>query len=161
MSKNNVSRVKTWSLPAIVLAVSGMCICFAGPVTEAAEDSGANIALRSEAPIYAGPFEEGDLEPLSVEDFEEFGIEPQSPQDQYRQYRTMLERGVLGAQVPYRLRIVDRDLTLQDFVGIDVPEDVAEARYNGYLDMVPTTVDGRTVHYVYVYHRPLGRAESA
>ena len=58
------------------------------------------------------------------------------------------------------MRIVDRDLALEDFLGFDVPEDLSEARYEKYLNMTPVTVDGRTIHYVYIYHSPLARAES-
>lgn len=114
------------------------------------------VALREDAPVYAGPVQEGDLEELKVEDFENFGLEDDaSPKDQYLQYRKSLALGVLGATVPYRLKIVDRDLSLDDFLGDDVSEELAEARYNGYLTMIPATVDGRTIHFVYVYHRPL------
>ena len=115
-----------------------------------------DISLRREAPVYTGPSQEGDMEELTVEDFENFGLEDDaSPKDQYLLYRKSLALGVLGAPVPYRLRIVDRDLSLDDFLGDDVPEELAEARYAGYLTMTPATFDGRTIHCVYVYHRPL------
>jgi hypothetical protein len=125
------------------------------PVAIFASDPG--VTLTDNAPIYTGPVLEGDLEELTEADFEEFGIEPESPQDQYRQYRKLLEQAPPGLLVPYRMRIVDQDLALDDFIGLNVPEELAEARYDGYLSMIPATVDGRTIHYVYVYHAPLAR----
>lgn len=119
-----------------------------------------DINLRNNAPIYTGPVQEGDLEELTVDDYEEFGIEPISPSDQYRQYRKTLEEPAPGSRVPYKLRIVDRDLALEDFLGFDVPEALSEARYTEYLGMTPVTADGRTIHYVYVYRSPLNRTES-
>ena len=112
-----------------------------------------DISLRREAPVYTGPSQEGDMEELTVEDFENFGLEDDAINTSYTGNRWPW--GVLGAPVPYRLRIVDRDLSLDDFLGDDVPEELAEARYAGYLTMTPATFDGRTIHCVYVYHRPL------
>ncbi len=34
-----------------------------------------DISLRREAPVYTGPSQEGDMEELTVEDFENFGLE--------------------------------------------------------------------------------------
>ena len=142
----------------VIFVVAGIPgTCDADPGTESSEADGPDVALRREAPVYTGPYEEGDLVELSVEDFEEFGTEPESPQDQYRQYQKMLKEASPGILVPYRLRIVDRDLTREDFLGVDIPEDLSDARYSGYLDMIPDTANGRTVHYVYVYHRSLAR----
>ena len=138
---------------AVLIIGCVLSMCEAGPLI-GAED--ADIALRREAPVYTGPFEVGDLEPLNLEDFEAFGTEPESPRDQYLEYQKMLEGGADVTLIPYRLRIVDRDLALSDFYGFNVPESLSQARYNGYLSMVPSTVNGNTVHYVFVYHRPLG-----
>lgn len=126
------------------------------PATTLAEDQG--LSLQDDAPIYTGPLEEGDLEELTLKDFGAFGVDPQGPEHQYRLYQAALEQPVLGALLPYKLRIVDRDLAMEDFLGVDVPEELAQARYDSYADMIPVTVNGRTTHYVYVYHRPLPRA---
>lgn len=142
---------------ALVLMVALGMLCAAG--LRAAETEGDDFALRRDAPVYMGPYEEGDLEELTVADFGEFGTQPQAPQDQYRQYKKMLEHPSPGVQVPYRLKIVDRDLALEDFLGFGVPQDVAEVRYSGYLDMVPDTENGHTVHYVFVYRRPLSHED--
>ena len=97
---------------ALVLMVALGMLCAAG--LRAAETEGDDFALRRDAPVYMGPYEEGDLEELTVADFGEFGTQPQAPQDQYRQYKKMLEHPSPGVQVPYRLKIVDRDLALED-----------------------------------------------
>ena len=128
------------------------------PVTAFA--SGSGISLRDEAPIYTGPVQEGDLQELTTEDFEDFGIESERPEDQYRRYQKLLEQPESGILVPYKMKIVDQDLAQEDFVGFGVSEDLAETRYQGYLDMVPVTVDGQTIHFVYVYHRPLAKEGS-
>jgi len=118
------------------------------------------ISLRDHAPIYAGPFQEGDLEELTIEDFSAFGVDPADPEEQYRRYQEALKQPSAGMLVPYKLRIIDRDLAREDFLGFGVTEELAEARYEGYLEMVPDSIDGQTVHYVYVYHLPLSRAEA-
>ena len=114
-----------------------------------------DINLRNDAPIYTGPVEEGDLEELTVDDFEDFGFEPAVPSDQYLRYKKILAEPPAGVQVPYKLKFVDKELTQEDFLGFDVPQELAEARYGNYLDMIPVTVDGRTIHYAYVYHSPI------
>ena len=118
------------------------------------------IGLRDDAPIYTGPVQEGDLEELTADDYEKFGSDADSPEEQYRQYQKVMEHPVSESLVLYKMRVVDRDLALEDFLGFDVPEKLSEARYNEYLSMNPDTVDGRTIHYVYVYHSPLVPAEA-
>ena len=118
------------------------------------------IALRNDAPLYSGQAQEGDLEELTAEDYEEFGTESDTPAEQYRQYQKVLEQPAPGTLVLYKMRVVDHELTLDDFLGFGVPEELSEARYDGYLSMEPVTVDGRTIHYVYVYHCPLVQTES-
>lgn len=151
--------LKALTLGVILMAASGLWVCYADPSTESAENTGPGIALRTAAPVYTGPIEEGDLEELTPEDFERFGSESANPVEQYQQYREMLGQPSPGMMVPYRMRIVDRDLTLEDFFGFNVPAEVSQARYDGYLDMNPETADGHTIHYVYVYHEPLDREE--
>jgi len=142
----------------VMIMVESMPLgCYAD---SSAENVDPGIILRDDAPIYTGPLQEGDLRELTVKDYEEFGNEPESPQDQYRQYRKVLEQPAPGMLVPYKMRIVDRDLAADDFYGFGVSQELSEARYNAYLDMIPATVDGRTIHYVYVYHRPLSQTES-
>lgn len=160
MANKGIGFIKAFGFFAVIMTVAALLTCYADPETENTESSGADIKLRSEAPVYTGPAQEGDLKELTVEDFEAFGDESESPKDQYRRYRNMLEEGVLGAPVLYRLRIIDRDLALDDFQGFGVSEELAQARYDGYLSMIPATADGRTIHYVYVYHRPLARTVS-
>jgi len=119
-----------------------------------------SIILRNDAPVYTGPVQEGDLEALTMQDYEDYGLETERPEDQYRQYQKALGQTAPGTQVPYKLRIIDQDLAQEDFFGFGVPEELAEARYAEYLNMIPATVDGHTIHYVYVYHRPLARTGS-
>jgi len=126
----------------------------------AAFASGSGPFLRDEAPVYTGPVQEGDLQELTTEDFEDFGIESERPEDQYRRYQKVLALAAPGILVPYKMKIIDQDLALEDFIGFGVSQELAEARYQGYLDTVPATFDGRTIHFVYVYHRPLARAGS-
>ena len=141
-----------------IVAVSVFLMLVSIPVTASAADP--VITLREDAPVYTGPVQDENLEELTVEDFEEFGTEVDMPAEQYRQYKKGLEQPVPGSLVLYKMKIVDRDLTLNDFLGFNVPEKLSEARYDGYLNMNPVTVDGRTIHYVYVYHSPLDRTES-
>ena len=158
-------RKKTEFLKAVIVTTilimaSGPLICRADSLPESAKNADLGIALQSDAPIYSGPSQDGDLEALTLEDFEAFGVEPEDPQDQYRQYLKVLAEPPAGTLIPYKLRIVDRDLTLDDFSGFNVPEELAQARYDGYLSMGPVTDDGHTIHFVYVYHRPIGRVDS-
>ena len=153
----NVEFVKAVIVLAILMAAGVPLTCYADPMTKSA---GPGTALRRDAPVYTGPVEEGDLEELTAEDFEEFGTESDTPAEQYRQYQKVLEQPAPGTLVLYKMRVVDRELTLDDFLGFGVPEELSEARYDGYLSMEPVTVDGRTIHYVYVYHSPLARTES-
>ena len=118
-----------------------------------------SITLRNNAPVYMGPVQEGDLEALTMQDYEDYGLETERPEDQYSQYQKVLGQSASGTQVPYKLKIVDQDLAQEDFFGFGVSEDLAEARYAEYLNMIPATVDGHTIHHVYVYHRPLARTE--
>ena len=144
-----------------ILIVTGVSpACYADPVTKNKEDAGLGITLRSDAPIYTGPILEEDLEELTAEDFNEFGSESGIPVDQYRQYQKVLEHPSPGILIPYKMRIIDRDLTLDDFRGFDVSEELSQARYDGYLGMNSVAIDGRTIHYVYVYHSVLVRTES-
>jgi hypothetical protein len=137
---------------------TALMVLLFGALSGPAFATDADIYLRKDAPIYTGPVDEGDLEELTVDDFESFGIAPEVPWDQYRRYQKILAEPASGIQVPYRMRVVDRDLTQEDFLGFDVSEELAEARYNNYLDMIPVAVDGRTIHYVYVFHSPIGRS---
>lgn len=136
----------------VVLAITATVLVMAPAF--AADQS---VSLREDAPIYTGLVQEGDLEELTLEDFQAFGVEPQDPEDQYRQYRKVLDEATPETQVLYKMRIVDRDLAPDDFLGFNVSAELAQARYDAYLTMEPVTVDGRTVHYVYVYHRFLVR----
>ena len=156
MSKN-VEFAKVVTFLAVFMTAIGPLACYAKSLPESTNPG---ITLRTDAPIYTGPVQEGDLEELTVEDYEEFGVEPEVPEDQYRQYLKVLEQPAPGIQVPYKMRIVDRDLAVEDFYGFNVPEELSEARYNEYLSMNPVTVDGRTIHYVFVYHRPLASTEA-
>ena len=156
--KKNTKLQKIVIVLVILFMAGGLRTGYAYPETES---GGSRDALRSDAPIYTGPVEEGDLEELTVEDFELFGDESDMPVEQYRQYKKFLQQPSSGSRVLYKMRIVDRDLALEDFLGVDIPEKLSEARYDGYLNMNPVTVDGRTIHYVYVYHSPLARAEIA
>ena len=114
-----------------------------------------SVTLREDAPIYSGPVQEGDLEELTLEDFGAFGVNPEDPQEQYRQYREALKQATPDSQVLYKMRIVDRDLSLSDFFAFNASEKLSQARYDGYLTMNPVTVDGRTIRFVYVYHSPI------
>ena len=122
-----------------------------------AEDAGSGITLRNEAPIYSGQVQEGDLEELTASDFEVFGNPAETPAEQYRQYQKALEQSTPGILVPYKTKVDSDDLAADDFHGFGVTEDLAETRYQAYLNMAPVSVEGREAHYVYVYHSPLGR----
>ena len=154
----NAEFVKAVVLFAVFMTAGVPLTCYADD--PAAENAGSGIALQDDAPIYMGPVQEGDLEELELDDFEAFGIGSVIPGEQYRQYQKVLAEPPPGIRVPYRMRVVDRDLTLNDFFGFNVPEELSEARYEGYLSMNPDTVDGRTIHYAYVYHSPLARKET-
>jgi len=54
--------------------------------------------------------------------------------------------------VPYRMKVIDRELTPNDFFGFSVSEELSNARYESYVSMNPETIGGRTIHYAYVYH---------
>jgi hypothetical protein len=155
MMKTSARLLKAATFLAILIAAGFMLTCYADPATEGPVP---DINLRDDAPIYKGPVEEADLEALTADDYESFGTNQEESWKPYDQYRKVLKDPPPGILLPYRMKIVDRDLTLDDFVGIDVPEDLATARYQSYCDMDPDTVDGRTIHYVFVYHRPLQRA---
>ena len=146
---------KTVTLLAILMMASGQLVSYAED--PAAENAASGILLQNEAPIYMGPVQEGDLEALTLDDFEAFGIGSVIPEEQYRQYKKVLALPPPGIRVPYRMMVVDRDLTLEDFFGFNVSEELSEARYEGYLSMNPSTVDGQTIHYAYVYHAPSAR----
>ena len=118
------------------------------------------ISLRDDAPIYTGPVQEGDLEELTTGDFEAFGPEDILPAEQYRQYQKVLGQSAPGTLVPYKMRIVGREMTLDDFSGFNVTDRLAEARYEAYESIEPDTFEGETTHYVYVYHRILAREGS-
>jgi len=137
------------------MAALGFGTCYAED--PAAENASSDIVLQNEAPIYMGPVQEGDLEALTLDDFEAFGIGSVIPEEQYRQYKKVLALPPPGICVPYRMKVIDRDLTLNDFFGFNVSEELSEARYEGYLSMNPDTVDGQTIHYAYVYHAPITR----
>ncbi|MDD5226068.1 MAG: hypothetical protein PHV97_02655 [Candidatus Omnitrophica bacterium] len=158
--RKNAEFFKIVIVAAILMMASGSLFCLAASLPESTENADAGVALQNDAPIYSGPYETGDLEELTAEDFEAFGVEPEDPQDQYRQYRKMLEQPPAGILVPYKLRIVDRDLTLDDFFGFNVSTELSQARYDGYLTMNPATADGHTIRYVYVYHSPVERIDS-
>jgi hypothetical protein len=155
-------RVKGILVWGILMAIGVTGTCYADePVVESADGASAGTILRDDAPIYSGPVEEGDLETLTAEDFAEFSADEFAlPEVQYRQYLKALENPAPGSLVLYKMRIVDRDLAPEDFFGFDVPEELAQARYEGYRGMNPVTADGHTIHYVYVYHRPVDLAGS-
>lgn len=152
--------VKALIILALFTGMGEPLLCRADTVEEHAESVRQGIALRDDAPLYAGPVQDGDLEKLTLEDFETFGAGPGTPEEQYGHYRKTLEVPAPGILVPYRMKIVDRDLAQDDFSGFNVTEELAEARYEGYLDMNPVTVDGRTIHYVFVYHKPFAPEEA-
>jgi hypothetical protein len=126
-------------------------------ITGAAFAAGPVISLRDDAPVYAGPVDEGALEELTAADFAAFGPEDAIASEQYRRYRKALEQAGPGTLFPYKMKITGRELTLDDFSGDGVPAQLAEARYDAYNDMEPVTFEGETTHFVYVYHRPLER----
>ena len=156
--KKNSRFIKVMIISMLLLVAKMLPACYAESVTENNKDANSEITLRIYAPVYTGPVE-GNLEELTQNDFEKFGNESEMPNDQYRRYRKILEQHNSEVLIPYKMRIIDRDLTLNDFFGFGVSEDVSEARYEGYLDMNPVTVDGRTIHYVYVYHKPFTKEE--
>jgi len=171
----NAKFVKAVILLAIFTAASVPLTCYADSETddpgstentanvespENTQSSNPGITLRDDAPIYAGPVEDGDLEPLTQADFEAFGADPDSPEDQYLQYQKTLQRPAPGILVPYKMKIESSDLAVDDFFGFNVSEDLSRARYESFLNMTPVVIDGRTVQYVFVYHSPLDRIEA-
>ena len=141
----------------LFVAVGASPICCAD---DPAEDAGPGVTLRNDAPIYSGQAQEGDLEELTAEDFAQFGSASDLSGEQYRQYRKILEQPSSGILVPYKMKVISDDLSADDFSGFNTSEDLSEARYEAFLNMEPVMADGRTVHYVYVYHSPLPRTKS-
>jgi len=153
MMNKKIGFVKAVTLLEIFLMVGGLLTCCADPA--AAENTAPDITLQNDAPVYMGPVQEGDLEALTLDDFEAFGIESVIPGEQYRQYQKVLADPPPGIRIPYRMKVIDRELTLDDFFGFNVPEELSEARYEAYVSMNPVEMNGETIHYVYVYHSPL------
>ena len=144
-------------LVSFFVAAGVSLTCYADP---GAKDAGLGVTLRKDAPIYSGQAQEADLEELTAKDFSQFGSESDLSGEQYRQYISILEQPSPGIRVPYKMKVVSDDLSADDFSGFNTPEDLAEARYEAFLNMEPVMVDGRAVHYVYIYHNPLPRPES-
>jgi hypothetical protein len=155
---NNVKFVKVLLVLGLFMPAGGSLICHADDAMT--EHSSPGIALQDDAPIYMGPVQEGDLEDLALDDFEAFGMPSVIPEEQYRRYNEILDAPPPNVRVPYRMKVIDRDLTQEDFFGFNVTEELSAARYQAYVSMNPETVDGQTLHYVYVYHAPLPRVKT-
>ena len=146
------------SLAKIALTVFTLGIMtlpgFADTVTETTTTV---TTIRTDAPIYMGPVQNvGELQELTLEDFQRFGTKPSASFDLFQEYQEELRNpGPNSPMVIYKMRIVDRDLVLADFQGSNVLPELAQARYQEYLKVDPTPMDGRNVRYVFVYHTPL------
>lgn len=151
---------KLWSMAKAIFFFCVVCLASWHACNAYAEDLAAEIRLREDAPVYSGPVQEGDLEALALDDFEAFGDQAFIPEEQYRKYQKVLADPPAGIQVPYRMKVIDRDMTLEDFFGFNVSEELSNARYESYVSMNPETIGGRTIHYAYVYHSPLPQTET-
>lgn len=139
-------------LVAFVLVITGIS-SYADTVTKTTTVT----TIRTNAPIYYGPVQDRELLELTLEDFQGLlASKPMVAMDEYRKYKNELSQPQPNdTKVLYKIKIVDRDLTLADFQGADVSPELAQARYNEYLRMNPVPVDGENVRYVYVYHTPV------
>jgi hypothetical protein len=126
--------------------------CYADTVTQTTTTT---TTIRNDAPIYTGPVQVTHLEELSLEDFQGLlASKPVVAMDEYREYKNSLD-DPNSPPVLYKLKIVDRDLTVADFQGVNVTPDLAQARYEAYMKTQPVDLDGEKARYVYVYHRPI------
>lgn len=117
------------------------------------------ISIRTDAPIYTGVVEDVKLlEPLTLEEFQNFGTKPAAAFQQYQEYKQKIENPTpdTGA-LPFKMKVY-RPLTLADFQEAGIPVEVAQARYDTYLRAVPIRENDKDVRYVYVYHTPVYRA---
>lgn len=148
------------SLAKIILAafaLAGVSLpCYAKTVTNT---STTVITIRENAPIYMGPVQEVELLELTLADFEYLaGGNAATALTQYNYYQNELRQPRPNPNmVPYKMKITDRDLTLGDFQGVNVSPELAQARYQAYLQVTPIPTDGRNVRYVYTYHTPITR----
>ncbi len=145
------------SLTKIVLAVFTLGVislpCYAETVTKTTTTT----TVRTNAPIYMGPVQEIELYELTLADFEYLaGDKPNSASINFDAYQNELKQPKPNPNlVLYKMKIMDRDLTLANFQGADVSPELARARYQEYTRINPIPVDGRNVRYVYVYHAPI------
>lgn len=128
---------------------------FADTVTETTTTV---TTIRTDAPIYMGPVQDVELMELTLSDFQFIATKPSSAFQLYNDYqREIGESSPNPTLVPYKMKITDRTLVLADFQGTDVSQELAQARYNAYLQTNPTPIDGQSIRYVYVYHTPIAR----
>jgi hypothetical protein len=135
--------------------------CYADTVTKSTTTT--VTTLRTNAPIYMGPVQEMELQELTLQDFQQIAADPAAAEQLYSDYQRVVKQPKPNQDlVPYKIKIKDRDLTLADFQGANVSEELAQARYQEYLRSTPieSNVDGQNVRYVYVYHAPIARAVS-
>lgn len=110
------------------------------------------VTVRNEAPIYYGPVVEAELEELTIGDFQVLVSNPSQAFDEFREYKKELNDP--NARHLYKMK-VNRVLTLADFQGEGVSPEVAQIRYNTYLDA--REAEAGDSSYVYVYHTPVVR----
>lgn len=113
--------------------------------------------IRDDAPIYVRPVENaGGLEELTLEDFQRYGANTSPALQQFQAYQEELRQPSPNTtEVIYKMKVVDRELTLADFEGFHVTPELARARYQEYQRMNPIPIDGRNARYVFVYHAPV------
>ena len=94
--------------------------------------------FRTNAPIYMGTVENTALlEPLTLEDFQNFGTKPAAAFQEYQDYKLKLKNSGPDAQVvPYKMK-ADRTLTIADFQGVNVSPELAQERYENYMRVTP------------------------
>lgn len=149
------------SLTKIVLAVFMLGVvssaCYAADMVT--KTTTTVTTARTNAPIYTGPVQEIELLELTLADFEYLANNnPAEASTQYVEYQNQLKNPKPNPDlVLYKMKITDRDLTLANFQGVNVSPELAQARYQEYLRLNPTPVDGRSVRYAYVYHTPVAK----
>jgi len=128
--------------------------CYADTVTKTTTTV---TTIRSDAPIYTGPVQEVELIELTLRDFKRLsGSKPIIARQYYNEYQRELKQPKPNATlVPYKMKIIDRDLVLADFQGVNVSPELAHRRHHEYLRTNPVQIDGQSVRYVYVYHTPV------
>lgn len=127
--------------------------CYAQSVTKTTTTI---TTIRKDAPIYMGAVKEVELKELKLKDFEYLaGGDAALALKQYGEYQDELKQPRPNPTlVLYKMKVMDRDLVLADFAGVDVTPELAQARYQEYLKVTPIPEEGPNVHFVYVYHAP-------